>query len=220
MRPAGTRGRRESGRARRERSTRQRRASTTTPAITTTTTTRMTITPSRPQTTCPPHDHPLTSASPEPRPLTDLLPRFLLAPLLMLRLLPLAAAPPPAPPRSRLGFPLSPNFSGKSRKGRPARSGGRPFLGSPGVKPNPGRRRGGGLVPSKTDHLQRTSYNGPARVEMAPEAVPLIAFQRQRRHSNLGTASGTNPANAPVLLVAHCDTRQLEQRAAPGRRKR
>src|SRR5215204_7117834 len=137
--------------------------------------------------------------------------------LLMLRLLLLAAAPPPALPITP-GLPPSPNFSGKSRKGRPARSGGRPFLGSPGVKPNPGRRRGGGLVPSKTDHLQRTTYNGPARVEMAPEAVPLIAFQRQRRHSNLGTASGTNPANAPVLLVAHCDTRQLEQRAAPGRR--
>jgi hypothetical protein len=137
----------------------------------------------------------------------------------MLRLLLLAAAPPPAPPTITPGLPPSPNFSGKSRKGRPARSGGRPFLGSPGVKPNQGRRRGGGLVPSKTDRLERTTYNGPARVEMAPEAVPLIAFQRQRRHSNLGTASGTNPANAPVLLVALSSTRPRDSLSAPGRRK-
>jgi hypothetical protein len=70
------------------------------------------------------------------------------------------------------------------------------------------------MVPSKTDHLQRTTYNGPARVEMAPEAVPLIAFQRQRRHSNLGTASGTNPANAPVLLVACIGTARRSCRGA------
>src|SRR5215213_7202612 len=139
--------------------------------------------------------------SPYPRPLTDLLPRLLLAPCSCSDC---SCLPPPRlrPHPITPGLPPPPNFSGKSRKGRPARSGGRPFLGSPGVTPNPGRRRGGGLVPSKTDHLQRTTYNGPARVEMAPEAVPLIAFQRQRRHSNLGTASGTNPANAPVLLVA------------------
>src|SRR5215210_8142722 len=111
----------------------------------------------------------------------------------MPRLLLLATAPPPA-------HPITPGLP--------------PFLGSPGVKPNQGRRLGGGMVPSKTDHLGRTTYNGPARVEMAPEAVPLIAFQRQRRHSNLGTASGTNPANAPVLLVAkrHSARRRSECR--------
>jgi hypothetical protein len=76
------------------------------------------------------------------------------------------------------------------------------------------------MLPSNTDHLERTTYNGPPAVEMAPEAVPLIAFQRQRRHSDLGTASGTNPANAPVLLVARSDTLPAGDRSAGGRRMR
>jgi len=37
---------------------------------------------------------------------------------------------------------------------------------------------------------------------MAWAEVPPIVIQRHSGHSNLGTASGTNPANAPVLLVA------------------
>src|SRR5215216_5112558 len=43
----------------------------------------------------------------------------------------------------------APVFFRKSRKGGPARSGGPPFLESPGIERTLGRRRGGGMVLSK-----------------------------------------------------------------------
>jgi hypothetical protein len=57
-----------------------------------------------------------------------------------------AAAPPPA--NLHHAWAALPGFSCRSRKGGPARSGGPPFLESPGVTPNLGRRRGGGMFAS------------------------------------------------------------------------
>jgi hypothetical protein len=68
---------------------------------------------------------------------------------------PLVAAPPPA--LHLHAWAALPHLSGRSRKGRPARSGGRPFLESPGVMrvigPEAGRRRGSPKgEPSRTNH--------------------------------------------------------------------
>src|SRR5215207_7703859 len=119
----------------------------------------------------------------------------------MLRLHLLAAAPPPASP-DHAWVPPFPEFLWQVEEGPSSakrwtalpREPRREAKSRPEAGRRPGPLENG---PPTTDHLQRTS---PGRD--APEAVPLIAFQRQRRHSNLGTASGTNPANAPVLLVA------------------
>jgi hypothetical protein len=54
----------------------------------------------------------------------------------------LARRPASGPTATCQGCPA--NSIGRSRKGGPARSGGPPFLESPGLEPNPGRRRGGG----------------------------------------------------------------------------
>src|SRR5215217_442588 len=132
----------------------------------------------------------------------------------MPRLLLLAAAPPPAPPDHAWASPL-PRFLWQVEEGPSSAKRWTALPREPrrGAKSRPeAGRRPGPLEngPPTTDQ--------PA-VEMAPEAVPLIAFQRQRRHSNLGTASRTNPANAPVLLVAHCDTPARVAETAPNRRK-
>jgi hypothetical protein len=80
------------------------------------------------------------------------------------------ASGPPAYPWAAL-----PDLSGRSRKGRPARSGGRPFLESPGVMrvlgPEVGRRRGplqGG--PPREDHPEGTTRRRPP-LRDGPERV-------------------------------------------------
>jgi hypothetical protein len=61
-----------------------------------------------------------------------------------------------------------PRLPGRSRKGGPERSGGPPFLESPGVERNLGRRRGGGPLTSEinawrsTRGLQHVEINTPA----------------------------------------------------------
>src|SRR4051812_11869892 len=63
--------------------------------------------------------------------------------------------PASGPTTSCLGCPAG--FSCRSRKGGPARSGGPPFLESPGLKRNVGRRRGGGPSASKTNTPRPTA---------------------------------------------------------------
>jgi hypothetical protein len=62
--------------------------------------------------------------------------------------------PASGPPTFCLGCPAG--FSCRSRKGGPARSGGPPFLESPGLPRTSGRRRGGGPSASKTNTQRPT----------------------------------------------------------------
>lgn len=89
-----------------------------------------------------------------PRRAPDCPPRLLLHPHPHHRPIPLAAAPPPALTATCLGCPAI--SIGRSRKGGPARSGGPPFLESPGVVRTRGRRRGGGPLMSKFNAWRST----------------------------------------------------------------
>jgi hypothetical protein len=60
--------------------------------------------------------------------------------------------PASGPPTTCLGCPA--DLSGRARKGGPARSGGPPFLESPGAQRNLCRRRGGGPMISKHQHQE------------------------------------------------------------------
>lgn len=102
--------------------------------------------------TCRPSPHP----SPSPLPLITSTPAHT-------DTRPTTHLPPPRlrPPPQPLA-PL-PDLSGRSRKGRPAHSGGRPFLESPGVIGILGGRRGGGVVRTKANHQPRTTNHEPAR---------------------------------------------------------
>ena len=85
-----------------------------------------------------------SSAPARPSPLTALL--LLLPAHPHAQPLPACRRPASGPPATCLGCPA--DLSGRSRKGGPARSGGPPFLESPGVEPDLGRERGGGLLVS------------------------------------------------------------------------
>src|SRR5215210_3062530 len=65
--------------------------------------------------------------------------------------------PRPRPTSTRLGKP-APLLPGTSRKGGPARSGGPPFLESPGGKRKTGRGRGGGLLRSWEKPIERNRW--------------------------------------------------------------
>jgi hypothetical protein len=56
-----------------------------------------------------------------------------------------------------------PVFVCRSRKGGPARSGGPPFLESPGAQRNKGRRRGGGPLISKDQQLEINTHEAGSR---------------------------------------------------------
>jgi hypothetical protein len=91
----------------------------------------------------------------------------------------LAAAPPPAFLLSRLGCPARCLFC-RSRKGGPARSGGPPFLESPGAQRNLGRSRGGGPLNSEPQQPEINTHRststdqrgGPAQGHIVISAVP------------------------------------------------
>lgn len=57
------------------------------------------------------------------------------------------------------------------------------------MKPNQGRRRGDGIVPSKTDHRERTTYNGPPRGRVRPRRSPAERHPATLGHSNRDTTS-------------------------------
>src|SRR5215218_10550279 len=65
--------------------------------------------------------------------------------------------PRPRPTSTRLGKP-APHLPGTSRKGGPARSGGPPFLQSPGGERKTGRGRGGGLLRSGAKPIERNRW--------------------------------------------------------------
>src|SRR5215213_3660944 len=86
--------------------------------------------------------------------------------------------PRPRPTRTRLGKP-APHLPGTSRKGGLARSGGPPFLQSPGGTPKKHRSRGGGLLrsgpkpKSETDGAKQMEGNS-SRGNESLRAQPLL----------------------------------------------
>jgi hypothetical protein len=162
---------------------------THTTSTTNPTTSRSTTSPTaRPRSPLPPLHHPHRTSLRDP-PLTAF-------PVLhpdhpILDYLPLAAAPPPALP---LHAWAAPDLSGRSRKGGPARSGGPPFLESPGAEPNPGRRRGGGPLTSEfnawrsTHGLQRIEIN----IRPGSRCVrrPYASHCRRRQAGQRGRITG------------------------------
>src|SRR5207249_4736897 len=70
--------------------------------------------------------------------------------------------PPPA--LQHHAWAALPGLPGRSRKGGPARSGGPPFVESPGVARNPSRRRGGGPLTSEINGWRSTG--GDQHVEI------------------------------------------------------
>ena len=88
--------------------------------------------------------------------------------------------PPPRLRPSRYLPGLPPDLSGRSRKGGPARSGGPPFLESPGAERNLGRRRGGGPLTSEinpwrsTRGLQHVEIDGPGAGLGADARRPIL----------------------------------------------
>jgi hypothetical protein len=139
-RPARARRRRATGEASRRRASSEV-AHTTNTANTTTTPT--TTHPDRATRLPLPHHHDLPRP-PRAPPLTALRSSTSFSSSCSTRPHSACRRPASGPPATCLGCPK--DLSGRSRKGGPARSGGPPFLESPGVKPTLGRRRGGGPV--------------------------------------------------------------------------
>jgi hypothetical protein len=100
----------------------------------------------RPRNPAPPATSPSRSSptSRRDRPLTA----FSLSYLLLILMLDHFCLPPPRLRPFHFMPGLPPDLSGRSRKGGPARSGGPPFLESPGGERDQGRWRGGGLFVS------------------------------------------------------------------------
>jgi hypothetical protein len=104
-----------------------------------------------------------------------------------------AAASPPAV--SVTPGPASPDFSGKSRKGCPARQRGTPLPRSPGVERNlksEARRRPGDLLrPSARDHHLETTILRRGCTRLSPECALLLFAMQQSR-----------PGRRPLQLTA------------------
>ena len=156
--PAGASGRRATGEASRRRAPSEVAHTTST---VNTTTTPLDDTPDRatrlPLTARPASLYPLPATSPSRPPPPSARPPLLPCSLLLPsgpHARPTSACRRPAsgPPATCLGCPA--DLSGRSRKGGPARSGGPPFLESPGLMRDLGRRWGGGPLISKHQHQE------------------------------------------------------------------
>jgi hypothetical protein len=136
--------------------------------------------------------------------------------MLMLTISLLAAAPPPASPLFAWAAP--PDLSCRSRKGRPARSGGRPFLESPGVTgdfgPEAGRRPGSlEGEPPRANHLQRTTYSEPPASQIRTSAVRAI-----RVAAVIGPENPARTGATPSEPGRHAICREFASPAARRRR--
>jgi hypothetical protein len=85
-----------------------------------------------------------------------------------------AAAPPEATPASRLGWPVQ-VLPGQSRKGSPARSGGLPFLQSPGGKPrkHPKAGRRPVALMGETHRAKQMEGNTRRETGVPPTSTPF-----------------------------------------------
>ena len=114
--------------------------------------------------------------------------------LIPIRPLPLAAAPPPA--HLHHTWAALPGFSCRSRKGGPARSGGPPFLESPGVKPNSGPEAGRRPVELLRTNAQRRTPRDQHRGEQACGGTNASRSRGRSRY--VGSSSGAQSDGAAV----------------------